>query len=60
MPRKNRSAERRTCLFAPDGSLVSLDYQNSHHDDFTSVEPRTARDCAGLSAMRVLGALRGE
>jgi hypothetical protein len=60
MPRKNRSTERRACRFAPDGSFVFLDYQNSHHDDFTSVEGRAARDCAELSAMRVLGALRGE
>lgn len=49
-----------TCLFAPDGSFVFVDYQNSHHDDFTSVDPRTARDCAELSAIRVLGALRGD
>lgn len=49
-----------TCLFAPDGSFVFIDYQNSHHDDFTTVDPRTTQDCAELSAKRVLGALRGD
>lgn len=49
-----------TCLFAPDGSFVFVDYQNSHHDDFASISPSTPQDCAELSATRVLGALRGD
>lgn len=49
-----------TCLFAPDGSFVFVDYQNSHHDDFASVDPKTIEDCVEIAAMRVLGALRGD
>jgi hypothetical protein len=49
-----------TCLFAPDGSFVFVDYQNSHHDDFASVDPKTVDDCVEIAAMRVLGALRGD
>lgn len=49
-----------TCLFAPDGSFVWIDLQNSHHDDFASISPSTANDCAELSSIRLLGALRGD
>jgi hypothetical protein len=48
------------CLFAPDGSFVFVDLQNSHHDDFQSVDPQSVADCVELASMRVLGALRGD
>jgi hypothetical protein len=40
------------------GEWVVVDFQNSHHDDFQSVAPRSADDCARLAAQRFAGYLR--
>ncbi len=49
-----------TCLFAPDGSFVLVDYQNSHHDDFKSIDPKTVDDCVEVATLRLLAALRND
>lgn len=41
-----------------DGEWVIVDYQNNHHDDFQSIDPRTPDDCALLVAKRLKGYIR--
>ena len=40
------------------GEWVIVDFQNSHHDDFKSIDPRTIEDCGRLVAKRLEGYLR--
>ncbi len=41
-----------------DGEWVIVDFQNDHHDDFQSVDPKTLDDCSRLVAKRLEGHLR--
>ncbi len=41
-----------------DGEWVIVDYQNNHHDDFQSIDPKTTDDCGRLVAKRLVGYLR--
>jgi hypothetical protein len=36
-----------------DGDWVLVDYQNSHHEDYQRVAPKTADDCNRLVALRL-------
>lgn len=40
------------------GDWVIVDFQNNHHDDFQSIDPRTPDDCADLVAKRIKGYLQ--
>ena len=35
-----------------------VDFQNSHHGDFQSIDPKTPEDCGRLVAKRIEGYLR--
>jgi len=41
-----------------DGEWVIVDFQNDHHADFQSVDPRSREDCGTLLAKRLRGYLR--
>jgi len=41
-----------------DGEWVIVDFQNDHHVDFQSVDPKTHEDCGRLVAKRLRGYLR--
>jgi hypothetical protein len=41
-----------------DGEWVIVDFQNSHHSDFQSIDPKTRADCDRLVAKRLEGYLR--
>lgn len=41
-----------------DGEFVIVDFQNEHHGDFQSIDPRTPDDCARLVAKRLKGYIR--
>lgn len=41
-----------------DGEWVVVDYQNDHHSDFQSIDPRTTDKCGTLVAKRLEGYLR--
>jgi hypothetical protein len=47
-----------TFLLSPEGDWVVVDYQNSHHDDFQQVAPKSLDDCALLAARRLAAAFR--
>ena len=40
------------------GKWVIVDFQNNHHGDFQSVDPKTHDDCGRLIAKRLEGYLR--
>ena len=40
------------------GEWVIVDFQNNHHDDFQSIDPKTFDDCGRLVAKRLEGYLR--
>jgi len=42
------------------GEWVLVDFQNSHHDDFREIAPRTQRDCDELVVTRMARALSGK
>ncbi|HEX6810425.1 MAG TPA: hypothetical protein VF384_02275 [Planctomycetota bacterium] len=44
-------------LLAPNGDVVWVDYQNSHHDDFQRIAPKGTSGCAELAAIRAAKAL---
>ncbi len=41
-----------------DGEWVIVDFQNEHHGDFQSIDPKTHDDCGRLVAKRLDGYLR--
>ena len=41
-----------------DGEWVIVDFQNNHHGDFQSIDPKTFDDCGRLVAKRLEGYLR--
>jgi len=41
-----------------DGEWVIVDFQNNHHGDFQSIDPKTYNDCGRLIAKRLEGYLR--
>jgi hypothetical protein len=41
-----------------DGEWVIVDYQNDHHGDFQSIDPKTTENCGTLVAKRFEGYLR--
>jgi hypothetical protein len=45
-------------VLSPAGEWVVVDYQNSHHADFTRIAPTSAAGCIELAAARVAGCLR--
>jgi hypothetical protein len=47
-----------TFLLSPTGDWVVVDYQNSHHEDFQQVAPKSPDDCAVLAAKRLAAAFR--
>lgn len=47
-----------TMVFAADGELVLVDFQNSHHEDFQAVHPESVADCCELAARSLIAALR--
>jgi hypothetical protein len=53
-PDEKRSASHvHVILCERDGDWVLVDYQNSHHDDFQRIAPKTADDCNTLAAVRL-------
>jgi hypothetical protein len=40
------------------GAWVLVDLQNSHHDDFQAIRPRSVADCDQLVVARLTGYLR--
>lgn len=47
-----------TYLLSPAGELVVVDFQNSHHDDFTRIAPDSVAKCCELAALRIAKHLR--
>lgn len=47
-----------TFLLSPTGDWVVVDYQNSHHEDFQQVAPKSLDDCALLAAKRLAASFR--
>ncbi len=45
-------------VLTPDGELVIVDFQNSHHEDFQRIAPGSASACCQLVATRLAGHLR--
>ena len=41
-----------------EGEWVIVDFQNDHHGDFQSIDPKTPDDCGRLVAKRLQGYLR--
>lgn len=58
MADENKVGAVHSYLLAPNGDLVWVDYQNSHHDDFRAIEPKTNADCVALVTRRVAAALK--
>jgi hypothetical protein len=58
MAGENRVGAVHCYLLAPNGDVVWVDYQNSHHDDFRSINPAATAGCVELAARRVAQALR--
>ncbi|MCP3904467.1 MAG: hypothetical protein GY715_12640 [Planctomycetes bacterium] len=47
-----------TFLLESDGDWVMVDFQNSHHDDFNRIGPKSPGDCCDLSVKRLSRHLR--
>ncbi|MCZ6651981.1 MAG: hypothetical protein O7D91_03015 [Planctomycetota bacterium] len=57
-PRPDRAWAVHFVICDRDGEWVIVDFQNEHHGDFQSVDPRTHDDCGRLVAKRLEGYLR--
>jgi hypothetical protein len=57
-PRPDRAWAVHFVICDRDGEWVIVDFQNEHHGDFQSVDPKTHDDCGRLVAKRLEGYLR--
>jgi hypothetical protein len=56
-PRDGRVMAVHFAICDPKGEWVIVDFQNSHHEDFQSVDPKSVKDCNQLVAKRLKGYL---
>ena len=52
-PRDGRAHGVHFAICDPRGDWVIVDLQNSHHDDFNSIDPKSVKDCNRLIARRL-------
>lgn len=57
-PRPDRAWAVHFVVCDRSGEWVIVDYQNNHHGDFQSIDPKTHDDCGRLVAKRLRGYLR--
>ncbi len=57
-PRPDRAWAVHFVICDREGEWVIVDFQNEHHGDFQSVDPKTPDDCGRLVAKRLEGYLR--
>ncbi len=57
-PRPDRAWAVHFVICDRAGEWVIVDFQNNHHDDFQSIDPKTFDDCGRLIAKRLEGYLR--
>ena len=57
-PRSGRAWAVHFVVCDRDGEWVIVDFQNDHHDDFQSIDPKTHDGCGRLVARRLEGYLR--
>ena len=57
-PRGDRAWAVHFVICDRDGEWVIVDFQNDHHGDFQSIDPKTFDDCGRLVAKRLQGHLR--
>ncbi len=57
-PRAGRAWAVHFVICDRDGEWVIVDFQNDHHGDFQSIDPKTFDDCGRLVAKRLEGYLR--
>ena len=57
-PREGRVMAVHFVVCDKNGEWVIVDFQNDHHGNFQSVDPKTREDCGALVAKRVEGYLR--
>ncbi len=57
-PRSGRAWAVHFVVCDRDGEWVIVDFQNDHHEDFQSIDPKTHEDCGLLVARRLEGYLR--
>ena len=57
-PRDGRARAVHFVICDRDGEWVIVDFQNDHHSDFQSIDPKTREDCGRLVAKRLKGYLR--
>ncbi len=57
-PRPDRAWAVHFVICDRDGEWVIVDFQNNHHGDFQSIDPKTFDDCGRLVAKRLDGYLR--
>jgi len=57
-PRPGRAWAVHFVICDRDGEWVIVDFQNDHHSDFQSVDPKTPDDCGRLVTKRLEGYLR--
>ena len=53
MAQDGKAGAVHTYLLSPEGELVLVDFQNSHHEDFARIAPDSVARCAELSAVRI-------